>query len=193
MFRSDFPITIVPMISSVTWDVTRGGMARTHDGLMMLLMIGRNHTLRLVVFYDVWLSFMMDAISFMMMDVSCMVDGFIYFIALVSWIRWGWCILFSHMYNLSLSYPVTCIVDDWAFWINLPRGIQKKCILFWGHWNFHYSFIWMWIWMNLVLVNLNVIQRHGILKESNLLCMFMYAFSWMDVIASAIMCLMWMV
>ena len=60
-------------------------MARAHDGLMMLLTVGRNHTLRLVVFYDGWLSFMMDVISFMMMDVSCMVDGFIYFIALVSW------------------------------------------------------------------------------------------------------------
>ena len=47
--------------------------------------------------------------------------------------------------------------------------------------------------MDLVLVNLNVIQCHGILKECNLLCMFMYAFSWMDVIASATMWLMWMV
>ena len=28
------------------------GMARTHDGLMMLLMVGRNHALRLDVFYD---------------------------------------------------------------------------------------------------------------------------------------------
>ena len=27
-------------------------MARTHDGLMMLLMVGRNHALRLDVFYD---------------------------------------------------------------------------------------------------------------------------------------------
>ena len=42
--------------------------------------------MHLVVFYDVWLSFTMDVISFMMLDVSCMVDGFIYFIALVSWI-----------------------------------------------------------------------------------------------------------
>ena len=47
-------------------------MARAHDGLMMLLTVGRNHTLRLVVFYDGWLSLMIDVISFMMMDVSCM-------------------------------------------------------------------------------------------------------------------------
>ena len=54
------------------------GMARTHDGLMMLLMVGRNRALSLVVFYDGWLSLMiivifstMDVISFMMMDVSC--------------------------------------------------------------------------------------------------------------------------
>ena len=27
--------------------------------------------------------------------------------------------LFVHMYILlSLSYPMTCIVDNWAFWIN---------------------------------------------------------------------------
>ena len=44
-FRSGIPIMIVPMISSVAWDVTRGGMARAHDGLMMLLTVGRNYTL----------------------------------------------------------------------------------------------------------------------------------------------------
>ena len=63
------------------------GMARAHDGLMMLLMVGRNRTLRFFVFYDEWLSLMIVVISFMMMDVSFMVDDFIYFIALVSWIR----------------------------------------------------------------------------------------------------------
>ena len=47
-FRSDIPIMIVPMISSVAWDVTCGGMARAHNGLMMLLTVGRNHTLSLV-------------------------------------------------------------------------------------------------------------------------------------------------
>ena len=62
-------------------------MARTHDDLMMLLTVGMNYTLTLVVFYDEWLSLMIVVIFFMMMDVSCMVDGFIYFIALVSWIR----------------------------------------------------------------------------------------------------------
>ena len=41
-------------------------MARIHDGPMMLLTVGRNHTLRLVVFYDGWLSLTMVVISFMM-------------------------------------------------------------------------------------------------------------------------------
>ena len=35
------------------------------------------------------ISSMMDVISFTMMDVPCMMDGFNYFIALVSWIREG--------------------------------------------------------------------------------------------------------
>ena len=39
-------------------------MARTHDGLMMLLTVGRNHALRIVIFYDV--------ISLRWIDVSCM-------------------------------------------------------------------------------------------------------------------------
>ena len=40
--RSDIPTMLIPMISSVIWDVTHRGMARAHDGLMMLLMVGRN-------------------------------------------------------------------------------------------------------------------------------------------------------
>ena len=52
MFRSDVPITIELMISSMAWDVMHGGVARAHDGLMMLLMVGRNRALRLFVFYD---------------------------------------------------------------------------------------------------------------------------------------------
>ena len=35
------------------------------------------------------ISSMMDVISFTMLDVPCTVDGFIYFITLVSWIRGG--------------------------------------------------------------------------------------------------------
>ena len=41
-------------------------MARAHDGLMMLLIVGRKHTLRLVVFYAIWLSFKMVVISLLM-------------------------------------------------------------------------------------------------------------------------------
>ena len=41
-------------------------MARAHDGLMMLLMVGRNRALSLVVFYDGWLSLMIIVIFFML-------------------------------------------------------------------------------------------------------------------------------
>ena len=44
-FRSEITITIIPMISLVDWVVMHGGMARAHDGLMMLLIVGRNRTL----------------------------------------------------------------------------------------------------------------------------------------------------
>ena len=74
-FRSDIPIMIVPMISLVAWDIMCRGMARAHDGLMMLLIVGRNHTLRLVVFYDGWLSLMIVVISSMMDVISFMLDG----------------------------------------------------------------------------------------------------------------------
>ena len=37
-----------------------------HDGLMMLLTVRRNRTLRLVVIYDGWLSLMIVVISFML-------------------------------------------------------------------------------------------------------------------------------
>ena len=78
MVRSDVPIyySTDDLFGDSGCD-TRG-MARAHDGLMMQLMVGRNHALRLIVFYDGWLSLMiivilsmMDVISFMMMDVSC--------------------------------------------------------------------------------------------------------------------------
>ena len=41
------------------------------------------------IFYDGCYVLYDGCYSFMMMNVPCMVDGFIYFIALVSWIRWG--------------------------------------------------------------------------------------------------------
>ena len=80
MFRSDIPITIALMISSVAWDVTRRGMARAHDGPMMLLMVGRNCALRLVVFYDGWLSLMIVVISSMMDVKSFMLDRCIIYV-----------------------------------------------------------------------------------------------------------------
>ena len=104
---------------------------------MMLLMVGRNHALRLVVFYDGWLSFTMVVIP-LLMD-GCIMYGI--------WFHLFYCTLyhgseeddvfiFLCMYILlSPSYPVTCTVDDGAFRINFPRCIQKKCILN-GHWTF---------------------------------------------------------
>ena len=92
MFRSDIPIMIVLMTSSVAWDVMRKGIARAHDGLMMLLTVGRNHTLRLVVFYDGWIIFNDRCYifydGFYIFYVGWMYhvcDGFIYLIVLVSW------------------------------------------------------------------------------------------------------------
>ena len=41
-------------------------MARAHDGLMMLLTVGRNHELRLDVFCDEWLSLMIVVILSLM-------------------------------------------------------------------------------------------------------------------------------
>ena len=55
-------------------------MARAHDGLMMLLMVGRNRTLRIVVFYDGWLSLMIVVISSMMDVISFMLDGSIMYV-----------------------------------------------------------------------------------------------------------------
>ena len=37
---------------------------------------------------------------------------------------------FINVYSFSLSYLVTCTVDDCAFRINFPSGIRNKCILF---------------------------------------------------------------
>ena len=74
--RSDIPIMLIPMISLVIWDVTHGGMARAHDGLMMVLTVGRNRVLSLFC-----LIFMMDVYVFYD-DVSC---DYLYFD--VSWIR----------------------------------------------------------------------------------------------------------
>ena len=64
-------------------------MARAHDGLMMLLTVGRNYALRLDVFYDGWISFTMVVISLLINGCIMYVIGFIYFIALASWIRIG--------------------------------------------------------------------------------------------------------
>ena len=66
------------MISLVIWNVMHGGMARIHDGLMMLLTVGRNHAISLLC-----LIFMMDVYVFYD-DVSC---DYLYFD--VSWIRIG--------------------------------------------------------------------------------------------------------
>ena len=58
-----------------------GGMARIHDGLLMLLTVGRNRALSLLC-----LIFMMDVYDFYD-DVSCVLCDYLYFD--VSWIRIG--------------------------------------------------------------------------------------------------------
>ena len=95
-------------------------MARAHDGLMMLLTVGRNHTLRLVVFYDIWLSLMIVVISSMMDVISFVLDGCIMYVMVsftLLYLYHGFnkvdVSLSLHMYILlSFSYPVTCTVDD---------------------------------------------------------------------------------
>ena len=82
MFRSDVPITIVPMISSVTWDVTRGGMARAHDGLMMPLVVGRNHVPSLVVLCIV----MLIMLNVMFLSVHCDVSFLFLPLLLIRWL-----------------------------------------------------------------------------------------------------------
>ena len=47
--RSDIPTMLMPMISSMIRDVMHGGMAMAHDGLMMLLTVGRNRALSLFI------------------------------------------------------------------------------------------------------------------------------------------------
>ena len=76
--RSDIPTMLISMISSVILNVTHRGMARIHDGLMMLLTVERNRALSLLC-----LIFMMDVYIFYD-DVSC---DYLYFD--VSWIRIG--------------------------------------------------------------------------------------------------------
>ena len=50
-------------------------MARAHDGLMMLLTVGRNRALRFVVFYNGWLNLLITVISPMVDVISLMLDG----------------------------------------------------------------------------------------------------------------------
>ena len=77
-FRSDIPITIVSMISSMSWDV----MCRGWLVPMMVLRCywrlgGITH---LVVFYVGWLSFMMIVIS-LMMDGCIMYGGWFHLLS----------------------------------------------------------------------------------------------------------------
>ena len=55
-------------------------MARAHDGLMMLLTVGRNRVLRFHVFYDGCLIVVIVVISSMMDVISFMLDGCIMYV-----------------------------------------------------------------------------------------------------------------
>ena len=115
------------------------GMARAHDGLMMLLMVGRYRKLSCVLW---WMVIFCDGCYIFYDGFYIFYDGwmyhvcygFIYFITLVSWIWWGWCIFIFNMYILlSLSYPVTCTVDDWAFRISFSkRHLEQMYIMDFG-------------------------------------------------------------
>ena len=81
-------------------------MARAHDGLMMLLTVGRNYALRLVVFYDGWLSLMIIVIVSKMDVISFMLDGCIMYV-MVPFTR----LYLYHERNkvvVSLSFAYVC-------------------------------------------------------------------------------------
>ena len=70
------------------------------------------HT-QLVVFYDGWLSFTMVVISLLIDGCIMYVISFIYLLHLYHGFNEDDVSLLLHMYILlSLSYPVTCTVDD---------------------------------------------------------------------------------
>ena len=75
-------------------------MARAHDGLIMLLMVGRNHTLRLDVFYDVWLYFTMVVIS-LLMDRCIMYGG---------WFHLFYCTCIMDSMRMMYLYSYICIL-----------------------------------------------------------------------------------
>ena len=57
------------------------------------------------------------------MDVSYMVDGFIYFIILVSWIRRGWCIsIFTYVYSFKPFIPC----NMYSGWFSIPNLICQE-------------------------------------------------------------------
>ena len=117
------------------------GMARTHDGLMMLLTVGRNHALRLVLFNDV--------ISLWWLDVSCMLLVSSIFLYFVSWIRWWWCIFIS-MYILLAFHTLWHV--QWMIvhsWFHLPWGFRDKCIL----WTLDFS---LFFHVDVVVVRLRI-------------------------------------
>ena len=98
------------------------------------------------------ISLLMDVISLLMYGCIMYVRWFHLLILLISWIRRGWCISYFHMYILlSLSYPVTCTVDDWVFRISFAKRCSEQM------YNMdiglsNYSFMWMLWLLDLVLI-----------------------------------------
>ena len=117
MWLGGSPFSLLPYRS--VWD--------TMAGAFLLAFI-------FILIMDHWcmvISLLMDVISLLMYGCIMYVRWAHLLIVLVSWIWRGWCISYFHMYILlSLSYPMTCTVDEWEFRINSSRGIQNKCILF---------------------------------------------------------------
>ena len=152
-------------------------MARAHDGLMMLLTVGRNHALRLVVFYDRWLSLMIIVISSMMDVISFMLDGCIMYVM----VSFTWLHLYHGFYKVDLSLSCICILfkifipyDMYNGWLNIPNQFAKMHLDQMYNVDIRQSNLFFHVdvvVVRLSLIKLNVTQCPGILKECNLLGM----------------------
>ena len=112
MFRSDFPITIVLMISLVAWDVTRGGWLGPTMVLWCYWQLGgKAHLVSCVLWWTiVWMYHVWWMVSFILL----------YF---VSWIWGGWCISIS-TYVYSFKPFIPC--DMYSGWLSIPNLIFQE-------------------------------------------------------------------
>ena len=102
------------------------------------------------------------------MDVSCILDGFIYLLYSYHGSEEDEVLLISYVYSFKPFIPC----DMYSGWLCIPDFIWHEAFrinVYYGHWTFHYSFIMDVVcYCTCFYLKLNVILRHGILKECNL-------------------------